>query len=87
MILPTLGFTWMPEVDGGEFNVGLPRRTGLAPRVHARPAARELSAMRARASGGRRSPISTIGGGFRGSPNNGQVFVKLKPKRRARAHA
>ncbi len=29
----------------------------------------------------------SVGGGFRGTPNNGNVFVKLQPKARARAHA
>ena len=78
LIIPRLGFTWMPDYDAGEFNVGF--RTTPGSRIEfTEEKANELAAMI------RKYPeveftYTTVGGGFRGSPSNGQVFVKLKEK-------
>jgi hydrophobic/amphiphilic exporter-1 (mainly G- bacteria), HAE1 family len=78
LILPKLGFTWMPEADVGEFSVGfrappgsrleytLDRGMRLSNMVRENPAVAFT--------------YLNIGGGFRGSPSSGSVFVKLKPR-------
>jgi HAE1 family hydrophobic/amphiphilic exporter-1 len=84
MILPKLGFTWMPEADVGEFSIGfraapgsrleytLDRGTRLSSMVREHPAVAFT--------------YLNIGGGFRGSPNSGSVFVKLKPREEREHH-
>jgi len=77
-LLPMLGFTWMPDFDGGEFNVGF----------RAPPGSRlEFTVERGREIDRylRSQPevaytYMSMGGGFRGTPSNGQIFVKLKPR-------
>ncbi|HEX2207067.1 MAG TPA: efflux RND transporter permease subunit [Longimicrobium sp.] len=78
MIIPRLGFTWVPDFDGGEFNVNF--RVAPGSRL-------EYTVDRGHQLAGilREMPeveftYMSIGGGFRGSPNNGRVFVKLKPR-------
>jgi HAE1 family hydrophobic/amphiphilic exporter-1 len=78
LIYPLLGFTWLPDVDTGEFNVQLrtPPGSSLAYTVGK---AQEVSRFL------RRLPeveftYTTIGGGFRGTPNSGGIYVKLKPR-------
>ena len=86
LILPRLGFTWMPDFDGGEFNVNF--RVAPGSRV-------DYTVERAQALAGylREQPdvaftYTSIGGGFSGTPTNGRIFVKLKPKAvRARSQA
>src|SRR5687768_5612427 len=84
MILPRLGFTWMPEADVGEFSVGfrappgsrleytLDRGTRLSSMIRENPAV-DFTYL-------------NIGGGFRGSPSSGSVFVKLKDKHERDQH-
>ncbi|MDO8502939.1 MAG: efflux RND transporter permease subunit [Gemmatimonadaceae bacterium] len=79
LIYPHLGFTWLPDVDTGEFNVQMrtPPGSSLAYTV---AKAQEVSHFL------RRLPeveftYTTIGGGFRGSPNSGGIYVKLKPRK------
>src|SRR5215212_2830964 len=79
LIYPLLGFTWLPDVDTGEFNVQLrtPPGSSLA---HTVGKAQEVSRFL------RKLPevdftYTTIGGGFRGTPNTGGIYVKLKPRR------
>jgi hydrophobic/amphiphilic exporter-1 (mainly G- bacteria), HAE1 family len=78
LIYPLLGFTWLPDVDTGEFNVSLrtPPGSSLAYTVGK---SQEVSNFL------RKLPevdftYTTIGGGFRGTPNSGQIYVKLKPR-------
>jgi len=78
MLVPKLGFTWMPDVDGSEFNVNyrvapgsaidytIARGQAIATLLEKRP---EVV-----------STYLNVGGGFRGSPTGGSVAVKLKPK-------
>jgi hydrophobic/amphiphilic exporter-1 (mainly G- bacteria), HAE1 family len=77
-VLPLLGFTWMPDFDGGEFNVNfrVPPGSRLEYTVER---GRELDRFL------REQPevaytYMSIGGGFRGTPSNGQIFVKLKDR-------
>ncbi len=79
LIYPLLGFTWLPDVDTGEFNVGLRTAPGSS-LSYTVEKAQEVSAYL------RKQPeveftYTTIGGGFRGTPNTGQVFVKLKDRK------
>ncbi|HEX2090972.1 MAG TPA: efflux RND transporter permease subunit [Longimicrobiaceae bacterium] len=78
VILPALGFTWMPDFDGGEFNVGFRAPPGSR-LEYTIEKGRELDRFL------RRQPeveytYMSIGGGFRGTPSGGQIFVKLKDK-------
>ena len=78
LIIPKLGFTWMPEVDADEFNIGV--RTAPASRMDYTVSKALHVAEIVRQDSDVLYTYSTVGGGFRGTANNGQVFVKLKPK-------
>ncbi|HXG70064.1 MAG TPA: efflux RND transporter permease subunit [Gemmatimonadaceae bacterium] len=75
IIYPRLGFTWLPDVDGGEFNVQLrtPPGSSLAYTVDK---AGDVSAF-LRSQPEVEFTYTTIGGGFRGTPNSGQIYVRL----------
>jgi HAE1 family hydrophobic/amphiphilic exporter-1 len=78
LIVPKLGFTWMPDVNGDEFRVGF--RTPPGSRIeYTLDKGREIAQFL------RQQPeveftYLSVGGGFRGTPNNGNVFVKLHPQ-------
>jgi HAE1 family hydrophobic/amphiphilic exporter-1 len=78
VIIPRLGFTWMPEVNADEFRIGF--RVPPGSRLeYTLEKGREIAHFM------REQPeveftYLSVGGGFRGTPNNGNVFVKLKPK-------
>ncbi len=79
VILPGLGFTWMPDFDGGEFNVGF--RAPPGSRLEYTVAkGRELDRF-LRSQPEVDYTYMSIGGGFRGTPSSGQIFVKLKDKK------
>jgi HAE1 family hydrophobic/amphiphilic exporter-1 len=78
MIIPKLGFTWMPEVDADEFNVGV--RTAPASRMDYTVSKGLQIAQVVRKDPDVMYTYTSVGGGFRGTANNGSVFVKLKPK-------
>jgi HAE1 family hydrophobic/amphiphilic exporter-1 len=78
LIMPLLGFAWMPEVDGGEFNVNF--RTQPGARVeYTLGKGQELAALI-----GKEPEVEftylTVGGGFMGTSGGGQIMVRLKPK-------
>ncbi|HUF65721.1 MAG TPA: efflux RND transporter permease subunit [Gemmatimonadaceae bacterium] len=77
-ILPRLGFSWLPEMDGGEFNVRLRTAPGSS-LTYTTSKAREVADLLQS-----RPEVAltyvTIGGGFRGTPNNGSIYVKMVPK-------
>ncbi|HWJ22068.1 MAG TPA: efflux RND transporter permease subunit [Gemmatimonadaceae bacterium] len=78
LILPRLGFTWMPDFDGSEFNVSY--RTPPGSRLdYTVDKGRELAAFLKRRPEVQFTYLS-VGGGFRGTPNNGSIYVKLVPK-------
>lgn len=78
LIYPFLGFTWLPEVDGGEFNVNLRTAPGSS-LEYTVGKAQEVSAF-LRTQPEVEFTYTTVGGGFRGSPNNGRVYVRLVPR-------
>jgi HAE1 family hydrophobic/amphiphilic exporter-1 len=79
LIIPRLGFTWMPDVNGDEFTVSY--RVPPGSRIeYTMEKGREISRFL------REQPevdftYLSAGGGFRGTPNNGSIFVKLHSKR------
>jgi len=78
LIIPRLGFTWMPDINGDEFRVQF--RVPPGSRIeYTMEKGREIAKFL------RQQPeveftYLSVGGGFRGTPNNGSVFVKLQPK-------
>jgi HAE1 family hydrophobic/amphiphilic exporter-1 len=84
LIVPKLGFTWMPEADVGEFNVGFRAPPGSR-LEYTLDRGMQLSAL-VRENPSVAFTYLNIGGGFRGSPNNGQIFVKLKPREERDQH-
>ena len=75
VLLPLLGFTYMPTVDVGEFQVSF--RTPPGTRIeHAITKGDELAEF-LREQPDVDTTYTTIGGGFRGGANSGQVLVKL----------
>jgi HAE1 family hydrophobic/amphiphilic exporter-1 len=84
LILPTLGFTWMPEADVGEFSIGFRAPPGSR-LEYTLDRGMRLSAM-VRENPSVAFTYLNIGGGFRGSPNNGSIFVKLKPREERDEH-
>ncbi len=76
IILPTLGFTWMPDVNGDEFNVQF--RTPPGSRLdYTLARGREIAGF-LKSQPETEFTYLSVGGGFRGTPNQGQVFVALK---------
>ena len=75
LIFPRLGFTWMPTVDAGEFNVSyrMPPGTRLDSVIAKGTEIGEFL----RAQQGVEYTYTTVGGGFRGGSGSGQIFVKL----------
>ena len=78
MLVPRLGFTWMPDVDGGEFTINYRTAPGSA-LDYTVERGRALASMMAKRPDVDFTYVS-IGGGFRGTPTNGSVFVRLKDK-------
>ncbi|HSL69269.1 MAG TPA: efflux RND transporter permease subunit, partial [Longimicrobiales bacterium] len=78
IILPKLGFAWMPEVDGSEFNVNY--RTTPGARVeYTLGRGQELAAL-IRAQPEVDFTYLNVGGGFMGTSSGGRIMVKMKPK-------
>ncbi len=79
LIIPMLGFTWMPEVDADEFSIGI--RTAPASRLEYTTQKGLQIARMAREDPDVLYTYTSVGSGFRGTSNNGSVFVKMKKKR------
>ena len=76
VIIPKLGFTWMPDVNGDEFSVSF--RTPPGSRLdYTLEKGREIASFLQKQPETDFTYLS-VGGGFRGTPNQGQIFVKLK---------
>lgn len=78
LILPKLGFTWMPEVNGDEFNVSF--RTPPGSRLDYTTQKGMQIADMLRKDDAVQFTYLNVGGGFRGTANNGSIFVRLKGK-------
>ncbi len=84
IIIPRLGFTWMPDADGDDFSVSVRTAPGSSLDY-------TLGKARGVADFLRKRPdvvftYTTVGGGFRGTPNQGSVYVKLL-RRKKRGHS
>ena len=79
LILPKLGFTWMPEIDGDEFSVGFRAPPGSR-LEYTQGKGREIATFLDSLPETDFTYLA-VGGGFRGTPNAGSVFVKLKHDR------
>ncbi len=76
VIIPRLGFTWMPDVNGDEFSVSF--RTPPGSRLdYTLAKGREIASFLKRQPETEFTYLS-VGGGFRGTPNQGNIFVVLK---------
>ena len=78
LLVPRLGFTWMPDADTGELNVNYRTAPGST-LEYTLGKGREMVAFLKQQPEVLYTYLS-IGGGFRGTPNNGSIFVKLKPR-------
>jgi HAE1 family hydrophobic/amphiphilic exporter-1 len=77
LIMPKLGFTWMPETNGDDFTVSYRTAPGSRlPYTVAR--GQEIDAILKRDPAVDFTYLS-VGGGFRGTANNGRIQVNLKP--------
>ena len=78
LLVPKLGFTWMPDADQGELNVGYRTAPGST-LGYTLGKGREIVAFLKKQPEVDYTYLS-VGGGFRGTPNNGSIFVKLLPR-------
>jgi HAE1 family hydrophobic/amphiphilic exporter-1 len=75
LLVPRLGFTWMPDADQGELNVNYRTAPGST-LGYTLAKGREMVAFLKKQREVDYTYLS-VGGGFRGTPNNGSIFVKL----------
>jgi HAE1 family hydrophobic/amphiphilic exporter-1 len=76
IIIPRLGFTWMPDINGDEFSVSF--RTPPGSRLdYTLDKGRDISAFLMKQPETDFTYL-TVGGGFRGTPNQGNIFIALK---------
>ena len=86
VLLSRLGFTWMPDFDGGEFNINF--RTPPGSRIEFAEQRGLALATAVRALPEVDFTFVSIGGGARGGPSSGQVYVRLRPRHeRSRSQA
>ena len=79
MIIPRLGFTWMPEADTGEMTVGFRTPPGSAlPFTLGK--GREIADFLRKQPDVDFTYLSIGGGGMGRGINNGSVYVRLRPK-------
>ncbi|HEX6057566.1 MAG TPA: efflux RND transporter permease subunit, partial [Gemmatimonadaceae bacterium] len=84
LLLPRLGFTWMPDYDGSEFTVNFRTAPGSS-LDYTVGKGREIGRMLEQRPEVEFTRLS-VGGGFRGTPNNGSVYVRLvKPDARGKS--
>jgi HAE1 family hydrophobic/amphiphilic exporter-1 len=78
LLVPRIGFTWMPDVDGVEFSVGyrVPPGSRLE---YTQEKGREIATFLSALPEVNHVHLN-VGGGFQGTPNGGRVAVLLKPK-------
>ena len=76
LIIPRLGFTWMPDSNGDDFTVGFRTPPGSS-LEYTIGKGREISDF-LRTQPDVEYTYLTAGGGFRGTPNQGNINVQLK---------
>ncbi len=82
IILPRLGFTWVPETNGDDFSVSF--RTPPGSRLEYSVEKGQQIASFLQQQPDVEFTYLSVGGGFRGTANNGSVFVQLFPKNDSR---
>jgi HAE1 family hydrophobic/amphiphilic exporter-1 len=78
LLVPKIGFTWMPDADTNEFNVSYRVPPGSRPE-YTMDKGREIATFLQALPEVERTYLS-VGGGFMGTANNGRIGVRLKPK-------
>ena len=78
MLVPVIGFTWMPDADTNEFNVSYRVPPGSRPE-YTMAKGREIAAFLQAQPETERTYLS-VGGGLFGTANNGRISVRLKPR-------
>jgi HAE1 family hydrophobic/amphiphilic exporter-1 len=78
LILPRLGFTYMPEFDGGELNVNF--RVAPGSRLEFAEEHGHDLARRMREIPEVEFTYMSIGGGGRSGPTSGQIYARLSPR-------
>ena len=78
MLVPRIGFTWMPDADTNEFNVSFRTPPGSRPE-YTMQKGQEIRDFLHQQPEVERTYLSA-GGGFMGTANNGRVAVRLKPR-------
>ena len=78
MLVPRIGFTWMPEADTNEFNVSYRVPPGSRPE-YTMEKGRDIAEFLRQQPEVERTYLSA-GGGFMGTANNGRISVRLKPR-------
>jgi len=77
LLVPRIGFSWMPDTDANEFNVGF--RVPPGSRLeYTQDKGREIAAFLKELPEVDHVQLS-VGGGFQGTPNGGRILVILKP--------
>ncbi|HTK53298.1 MAG TPA: efflux RND transporter permease subunit [Gemmatimonadaceae bacterium] len=77
IIIPRLGFTWMPDSNGDDFSVGIRTPPGST-LDYTLDKGREISDFLKKQQDVEYTYL-TVGGGFRGTPNQGTINVQLRP--------
>ncbi|MEO7456969.1 MAG: efflux RND transporter permease subunit [Gemmatimonadaceae bacterium] len=80
LILPLLGFTWMPDINGDEFSVSFRAPPGSS-LGYTTGKGKEVTTFLEKLPEVDFTYMS-IGGGGRGGPSSGSIFVKLKHERK-----
>jgi hydrophobic/amphiphilic exporter-1 (mainly G- bacteria), HAE1 family len=76
LIIPRLGFTWMPDSNGDDFSVGIRTPPGST-LDYTLGKGREISDF-LKSQPDVEYTYLTVGGGFRGTPNQGSINVQLR---------
>ncbi len=79
-MLPKLGFTWMPDADADEFNVSFRTEPGSNIDYTIDKGLQVATLLREQPEV--EFTYTSVAGGFRGTANNGRVFVKLRPDKK-----
>ena len=78
LLVPRIGFTWMPDADTNEFNVSYRVPPGSRP-DYTMAKGREIRDFLHQQPEVSYTYLS-VGGGFMGTANNGRIAVRLKPR-------
>jgi len=76
-ILGKIGFTWLPDTDADEFNVRVQTTPGSTLQYTVDKSQQVANFLRKQPE--TEFTYTTIGSGFRGTPNQGSIYVRLKP--------